>query len=102
MEMSKLEENRMRIQITLHNEGILKARAETGKPLSSELSGCVTVFKLPQIMVFNSAPLVVMVQANFTPHSLRLANDFVNRSKRCMLKYAPTPPVTESNDEHDH
>ena len=47
--------------MTQHNEGILKAGAGTGmpqKPLNSELSGCVTVFKLAQIMVFNSAPLI--------------------------------------------
>lgn len=47
--------------MTRHNERILKAVAETGTPqksLNSELSGCVTVFKLAQIMVFNSAPLI--------------------------------------------
>lgn len=47
--------------MTQHNEGILKAGARTEtpeKPLNSDLSGCGTVFKLVQIMVFNSAPLI--------------------------------------------
>ena len=39
MEMSRLEEKRMRIQMTCHNEGILKAGAETGKPLMSDCLG---------------------------------------------------------------
>lgn len=58
MEMSRSEERRTRIQMTPHNDEISKAAAETGKPIMSELSGCVTVFKLTQIMVFNSAPLI--------------------------------------------
>lgn len=59
MEMSRLERQRERIQMTQHNEGIQKAGAKTPqKPLNSDLSGCGTVFKLAQIMVFNSAPLI--------------------------------------------
>lgn len=55
------ETERERIQMTQHNEGILKAGAGTEtpqKPLNSDLSGCGTVFKLVQITVFNSVPLI--------------------------------------------
>lgn len=61
MEMSRSEGKRKGIQMTQHNEGILEAGAGTRtpqKPLNGELSGCVTVFKLAQIMVFNSTPLI--------------------------------------------
>lgn len=61
MEMSRSERQRDRIQMTWHNEGIRKAGAgsETPeKPLNSDLSGCGTLFKLAEIMVFNSAPLI--------------------------------------------
>lgn len=42
-------------------KGILKAEGGAGTPQkvpSSELPGCVTVFKLAQIMVINSTPLI--------------------------------------------
>lgn len=42
--------------MTRHKARTLKAGAETRKPLMSEPTGCV--FKLAQIMVFNSAPLI--------------------------------------------
>lgn len=61
MEMSRSEGKRKRIQMTRRNEGIIKAGAGAGtpqKPVNSERSGCVTVFKLAEIMVFNSTPLI--------------------------------------------
>lgn len=64
MEMSRSEGKRKKKkEYKWHGimKGILEAGAGAGtpqKPLNGELSGCVTVFKLAQMMVFNSTPLI--------------------------------------------